>query len=382
MRLAFSRGWSRILLPTALAVLAGCATTTVDAPVGVATQVEQATSPKPDGTVVLAGQEVPVSNLLSPEGAEYLRHLIVDKPFGSGPPLADITAERARQGGIMQVFLQPTLERYSVTITEERIGGVVTDVVVPAEGIAPENQSRVLINIHGGGFTTGARSASLVESVPLAAVMGIKVISIDYRMGPEYQFPAASEDIAAVYREVLKTYDPEHIVIYGCSAGGMLTAQSIAWFQTHDLPNPAAIGVFCASLGQLFGGDSATLAMPLLGASPPQRPQASRSQASRPAPRRGPTYLGAVENDNPLAYPLSSPDMLAQFPPALFISGTRAFEFSTALNSHNKLTMAGVESQFHGWDGMFHGFFYNSDLPESREAYDIMVEFFDSHMAE
>lgn len=330
-----------------------------------------------DGTVLIDGVRLPLSNLLSPQGAAYLRHLIVDKPFGEGPPLADITAERARQDKIMHVFLDPMVKRYAVKISEQRIGGVVTDVVEPAEGIAPANRHRVLINLHGGGFVTGARTASLVESVPLAAVMKIKVISVDYRMGPEHQFPAASEDVAAVYREILKAHDPKRIGIYGCSAGGMLTAQSIAWFQTHNLPRPAAAGIFCASLGQLAAGDSAVLGMAVLGMSRP----APRPAAAQPAPRPAPTYMGSVTNDNALAYPLTSPTMLAKFPPTLFISGTRSFEFSAALNSHNQLTKAGVESQFHGWDGMFHGFFYNSELPESREAYAIMTKFFDAHLA-
>jgi acetyl esterase/lipase len=330
-----------------------------------------------DGTILIDGVQLPLSNLLSPQGAAYLRHLIVDKPFGEGPPLADITAERARQDKIMHVFLDPMVKRYAVKIREQRIGGVVTDVVEPADGIAPANRNRVLINLHGGGFVTGARTASLVESVPLAAVMKIKVISIDYRLGPEHQFPAASEDVAAVYREVLKTYDSKRIGLYGCSAGGMLTAQSIAWFQTHNLPRPAAAGVFCASLGQLAAGDSAVLGMAVLGMSRP----APRPAAAQPAPPPAPTYMGAVANDNPLAYPLTAPAVLAKFPPTLFISGTRSFEFSAALNSHNQLTKAGVESQFHGWDGMFHGFFYNSELPESREAYDMMTKFFDTQLA-
>ena len=54
---------------------------------------------------------------------------------------------------------------------------------------------------------------------------------------------------------------------------------------------------------------------------------------------------------------------------------------SMALDSHNKLARAGVESDFHAWDGMNHAFFYNSELPESREAYAIMVDFFEKHLA-
>jgi hypothetical protein len=67
--------------------------------------------------------------------------------------------------------------RYKVDVAEQRIGGVVADVVTPAGGVAPENRGRLLINLHGGGFTTGARTASLVELVP-----------IDCRMEPSIFF--------------------------------------------------------------------------------------------------------------------------------------------------------------------------------------------------
>jgi acetyl esterase/lipase len=330
----------------------------------------------PDGTVPLDGVKVPLSDLLSPEGKAFLRSLILDHPFAGGPSAAeDLKGYRARQDQIMETFLTPMRKRYRVDVAEQRIGGVFTQVVTPANGIAPENEHRVLINVHGGGFISGSRTASLVESIPPAAIMRIKVISIDYRMGPEAQFPAASEDVAAVYRELLKTYTPQHMVLYGCSAGGMLTAQSIAWFQTHDLPNPAAIGIFCASLGQLVAGDSGHLAGALTnGPSPPS------ARPAKPAPRL-PGYMDTARADDPLAYPLVSPAVLAKFPPTLFISGTRSMEFSAALNSHNALDRAGVETRFFGWDAMFHGFFYDSELPESRDAYRVMIEFFEKHLA-
>lgn len=349
------RRWQAAMAGTALAM----------APAG-------AQTPPADGTVSMDGVRVPLSDLMSAKGRDYLRHLIVDKPFGA--PVPDIKAERARQDGIMHGFLEPMRRRYAVNVAEERIGGIVTDVVTPAAGIAPENRNRILINLHGGGFTTGARTASLVESVPLAAIMRIKVVSVDYRMAPEVLFPAAGEDVEAVYRALLKTYRPDRIAIYGCSAGGMLTAEALARFHDKGLPMPAAAGVFCASLGALIAGDSGVLAGPLNGFKFP----------TPPGPRKAPPplpYLAGAKADDPLAYPLASDAMLRAFPPTLFISGTRAFEMSAALNSHNALARVGVESQFHAWDGMFHGFFYNSELPESREAYDVMARFFTSHLA-
>jgi hypothetical protein len=32
------------------------------------------------------------------------------------------------------------------------------------------------------------------------------------------------------------------------------------------------------------------------------------------------------------------------------------------------------------WEGLFHGFFYNVDVPESREVFDVIVRFFERHL--
>ncbi len=212
------------------------------------------------------------------------------------------------------------------------------------------------------------------NSIPIVSVEKIKVITIDYRMGPEYKFPAASEDVAAVYKEVLKEYSPQHIGLYGCSAGGMLAAMSIAWFQKNHLPNPSAIGVLCASIGQLTGGDASFITGPQNGFTIP----AGRAGSNGPVQFR-PAYLSNVDPKDPLAYPINSPALVAQFPPTLLITSTRGMEYSSAINSHNALVRAGVDAELHVWDGLPHAFWYNSDLPESREVYDVIARFFDRH---
>lgn len=93
------------------------------------------------------------------------------------------------------------------------------------------------------------------------------------------------------------------------------------------------------------------------------------------------SYLASVAVTDPLAYPLNSRELLAEFPPTPFTTA-RAFELSAALGSHNALAKAGGESEFYAWDGLNHGFFYNANLPESRDAYDIMVRFYVDHLEE
>lgn len=330
-----------------------------------------------DGTVYVPEITVPVSVFLSPEGKAYLAdHLKVSRDAERRKPVPD-------QGG-MPSYMMPYLARmnelYPVKREEVLIGGVRAIVYTPDAKTSLENNDKVLINLHGGGFAICFPGCAELESIPVSSLSGYKVVSVDYRKGPEHRFPAASEDVAAVYRELLKEYRPENIGIYGCSAGGLLTAMSVAWFQAQGLPRPGAVGVFCSGLSVrdiVDGGDANYVAYPLGEArlAPPVPPQGERMFPQN-------SYLADVDPDDPLVSPRASMNVLGKFPPTLLITGTRGMEFSAAAYAHAQLTKAGVEADLHVWDGMFHGFFYNPDVPESREAFDVMVKFFRDHLGQ
>ena len=323
-----------------------------------------------NGTVHVPAQEVPLSSFLSPEAKSYVTQHLKDM---QNPQML------VQDNGVPR-FMKGYLERqkilYPVQREDTKIAGVHAYVYTPKAGIATTNQNRALINLHGGGFSGCWPACAELESMPISALGKIRVISLDYREGPDYKFPAASEDVAAAYRELLKNHAPQNVGIYGCSAGGMLTAMSVAWFQKHDLPKPGAIGIFCAGAGSPagvgFGGDAAYTAMPLGEARmPPTQPNA------RPA---GLQYLAGTDPKDPLVAPINSPAILSSFPPTLIITATRGFEMSGAFYTHTQLVKLGVEADLHVWDGLFHGFFYNPDVPESRDCYDVIVKFFDRHL--
>ena len=241
----------------------------------------------------------------------------------------------------------------------------------PKGGISPRNRHRVLINLHGGGFQWGEGAGGELESIPIAGFGKIEVITVAYREAPEFKFPAASEDVAIVYRELLKTYKAGNIGIYGCSAGGILTAESVAWFQKERLPRPGAIGTFCGSPSAL-GGDSAHLAFPLT-AEHPIPELASGKLTFTP-------YFSVASAADPLVLPINSPELLAKFPPTLLIAGSRDFAVSSLFRTQAALTNVGVEAELHVWDGLWHAFFMDADLPESKEVYRVIVKFFDRHL--
>ena len=218
----------------------------------------------------------------------------------------------------------------------------------------------------------------------VADVGGYKVISPDYRMAPEFTHPAGVEDVIAVYKAVLEDYDAANIGIYGCSAGAMLIAQTVAYMLQHDLPLPSAIGLFCAGIPttdadtpgvfKMGRRESAFLVSAINGF---VRPVES---ADPPQPSG---YFRGVTAGDPVVAPGDHDALLARYPPTLLISGTRDFAMGDVLASHNKLVRLGVEADLHVWEGLGHATFaFNPRLPESDEVHDVIVRFFDKHLSQ
>lgn len=325
------------------------------------------------GTLRIAAYDLPVSALLDAASRRILREWVERKQQiakecpGYWADPATIHAVREFYDRHYYALSNRYQEIYAVRIEPKTIAGVHTEIFTPAEGIAPSKTDRVLINLHGGGLTVAARSAGQLESIPVAAIGKLKVCSVDYRMAPEHTFPAATDDVVAVYRELLKDYAPEKIGIFGCSAGALLTAQTVARLLNEGLPLPAAVGMLGAAGACWSDGDSTYFG------------EARTGQPRSPFNEH--PYFKGVDLDDPLVLPARSPDVLANFPPSLLIASTRDQVLSSVVYMHSRLVALGVDANLHVWEGLDHAFQYNPDLPYSHEVHDVTVRFFGRHLA-
>jgi epsilon-lactone hydrolase len=196
-----------------------------------------------NGTVHVPAFDLPPSTLISNEALEAQK-MRARRPGGTPSLSEDIAARRKGLEAMLAPQVAGMRKLYPVDVVEQTISGIPTRIVTPKG--QPFDSKRVLINLHGGAFSLCAEACALLESVPVAALGGYKVVSVNYRMAPEAKHPAGVEDVATVYRELLKSYRPKHIGIYGCSAGGALTAQTAAWLPAHSLPQAGAVGIFGA----------------------------------------------------------------------------------------------------------------------------------------
>ncbi|HMG85207.1 MAG TPA: alpha/beta hydrolase [Terracidiphilus sp.] len=304
---------------------------------------------------------VPVPQTISPEAQKSISRPEPDQ----GPP----QPLEARRKGTDAYTARARVEWTKLcpnTIIEDKIAGVPVRIVTP-EGMLDKNKDKVLLNLHGGGFNSD--SGSYTESIPIASYTGIKVVAVLYRLSPEVKFPAAVDDSIAVYKELLKTYKPSHIVIYGTSAGAILTAEVAAKIKQLDLPMPAALGIFSGMGDFARSGDS--LAMYAL------RGLAGHLDPPEPG-AHDPFYVAETDPKDPILSPIYGD--LHGLPPALFITSGRDLLLSGTVNLERAYVLAGDDAHLVVYDALPHAFWYDPRLPEAIEANHIMADFFVKHL--
>jgi monoterpene epsilon-lactone hydrolase len=258
---------------------------------------------------------------------------------------------------------------YPVNIASSTIAGIPVRIVTPIDPIPTDKVDRVLINVHGGGFTTD--SGSLTESIPIANLTHTKVVAVLYRLAPEHPFPAAVDDTIAVYKELLKTYKAQHIAIYGASAGGILTGEVAVKIKQLGLPLPGALGIFTGTGDFSRLGDTQAM-YSVTGLAGHLNPPKEGVQWLT-------DYVGSANPKDPVLSPLYAD--LHGMPPTLFLTSTRDMMLSGTAILHRAFLRAGVDAQLVVFEALNHGFWYEANLPESREADEIMARFFDKYLA-
>jgi len=316
-----------------------------------------------DGTVDLGGALVPVPKTISPQAQQQLV-AAAKRPSPTDTPLWE---RREQIDAVMHGLNDVARSRYQVEIIDVDIDGVACHVVLSADG---RSAGKVLINLHAGGFVIG--SGALVEAIPIAALTGATVIAVDYRLAPERPYPAAIDDILAVYRHTLEDHSAADVGIFGTSAGGFLTGQAIAHLLRDNLPVPACAGIFSA--GGDFGDLGDTASIFNMGGftgdrlHPLDHPHSDIAQ-----------YLAGANPTDPLISPALGD--LSAFPPTMLVSGTRDATLSATALMHRALRRHGVPAELYVFEAMAHGFWYNLDLPETIEALDAMATFFKTQLS-
>ena len=106
-----------------------------------------------------------------------------------------------------------------------------------------KKSARVVLQLHGGGYIWGLADSYRDIAVKQAVLCDAReVFLVDYRLAPENIYPAALDDAAQVYTELLnRGIDPKNIIVFGDSAGGNLALELSLYLKEKNLPQPAML---------------------------------------------------------------------------------------------------------------------------------------------
>jgi monoterpene epsilon-lactone hydrolase len=200
----------------------------------------------------------------------------------------------------------------------------------------------------------------------------MKVISIDYRMPPDFPYPAALDDAMAVWKEVVKATNPKKTAIFGTSTGGGMTLAMVLRAIKEGLPLPAAIAPGTPWSDLTESGDT-YLANEML-----DNVLVSYGGWLGDAAK---LYANGIDLKDPMLSPIYGD--FHGFPPAILTSGTRDLFLSNTVRTHRKLRDARIEAQLIVLEGLSHAqYLFDPAMPESKEHFREVTAFFERHLEE
>ena len=240
------------------------------------------------------------------------------------------------------------IETTGVSLCNTSIGGV------RCLQVSPPTQSvdwSILYGF-GGGFVEGSALEDLPIIATLSEMTGAKVITPCYRLAPEHPWPAASDDIFAVYQRLAR----RPLAVVGESAGGNLALGVILRARENGMMLPKAAALlspWCdlSKTGTSFKTDE--LRDPTLNV------QESTDAAAH--------YIGRNIADDPRISPIYGA-FSGDFPPCIITTGTRDLLFGQATRLAARLRKNGTPVDLRVWDDMWHVFEWYDELPEARRS--------------
>ena len=312
-----------------------------------------------------------VPNSVSPEAARDLSaiYAVTSKQPREAKPASLEDWDRIREA--LDRRMIPTsnalVAKLGASTQDDQLGGVPVVRIRPA-GYKPNG--RLLIFLHGGGYTRMSAHSRLVPPTLVAAATGDEVISIDYTVAPRGNWKIVTDQILSVWKALLaQGVSPKHMGIFGDSAGGGMALGATLKMRDQSLPMPGAIYVMSPSCDVTQEGDSYQT---LSSVDPVLNRETSAWGAAAyadPQDQKNP-YVSAVYGDYSKA-----------FPPTLIQGGTREMLLSNFVREYQAIRGGGHVAVLDLYEGMPHVFQGSvPNTPEARIAIARAASFFDEHL--
>jgi acetyl esterase/lipase len=266
--------------------------------------------------------------------------------------------EEARH--LMESFFRGDPLPTGVSVAAQRVGEVNVERFTPAAA-----RPGSIVYAHGGGYVAGSLVTHRALTAEIAAVTLRTIIAVDYRRAPEHPFPAAVDDVAAVFRAVCAEHPEAGVALAGDSAGGGLALSVVAQLKERRLRLPSALVLIGPWVDLRLTGKSFALNKAL---DPLVTVEALSNSAA--------AYVGGGDMDHPWLVPLQSG--LRGYPPLLIQVGSAEGLLDDSVRLAERAQSDGVSVTLQVWPEMMHTWHrYSSYLPQATEALAAIKTFID-----
>jgi len=228
---------------------------------------------------------------------------------------------------------------------------------------------KVILYLHGGGYVIGSSRSHRSFLERLCLSFGGSVFSVDYRLAPEFPFPAALNDVLVVYKYLLRAqFRPNQIVLAGDSAGGGLALATLVNCREDKLPQPSCSILISPWTDLALTGESIEACATLDPIVKKETLIKFRSM-----------YLAGALPTTPLASPLYA--NLKRLCPILIQVGGAEILLDDSLRLKSKLESVFVNVDLQVWDEMIHVWhLFAPILRNGMEAIEILTDYANSHV--
>lgn len=218
---------------------------------------------------------------------------------------------------------------------------------MPAAWVRPErghDKRHVILYCHGGGYTSGNLGYARILAAKLAGATGYEVLAFEYRLSPEYQYPAPLEDAMKAWDYLMHLgYGAREVIVAGDSAGGNLALALTMMLREAGRLLPRRLVLLSPWTDMTSSGSSY------------QERQAVDPMITMDYIRaiRG-VYAPGCDLTSPLLSPLFG--SFDRFPPVLIQVGTNEILLSDSVGLRDRLVQFGIPCRLEIWSDMWHVF--------------------------
>jgi len=262
---------------------------------------------------------------------------------------------------------QAALDRFSPKLDRNRLGKI------PALWIRPRGkllENKLLIYLHGGAYTLYGPESTLCISVPIACASKILTVSLGYTPAPDAHWRQISDEILSAIRALLdRGYRASDLAILGESAGGSLASAIALRMRDEQIGLPAAVVLWSPWSDVTETGDSYHT---LKG----EEVMFDYKNFLAPAAR---AYASPKDFRNPWVSPVHG-DYSKGYCPTLIQGGTRELFLSNMVRQYQAIDQAGGSVKLDLYEGMWHVFQLQLDMPEAVVARKKTTDFLRAHL--